>query len=61
MAEQRHYTTKRRIRYLEEIGILAQVGAIVDELRAMREGQQAPSFTDLLAKIDTIKTEVPKS
>ena len=61
MSEQLHYTTERRMRYLEEIGIPTQVGAIVDELRAMREGQQAQSFTDLLAKIDAIKAAVPKA
>ena len=61
MSEQLHYTTERRMRYLEEIGIPTQVGAIVDELRAMREGQQAQSFTDLMAKIDAIKAAVPKA
>lgn len=61
MTETKHYTRERRERYLNEIGIPAQVGAIVDELRAMRDGQQAQSFTDLLAKIETIKIEVPKT
>lgn len=60
MAEDIHYTTARRMRYMQEIGIPAQIGAIVDELRALREGKQADSFTALLERIDAIKAEVPK-
>lgn len=55
-----HYTTERRMRYLGEIGLATEVGAIIDELRAMRAGTQAQSFTDLLDRIDAIKAEVPK-
>ena len=61
MTEPLHYTTERRMRYLGEIGLAAEVGAIIDELRALRAGTQAQSFTDLLDRIDQIKVEVPKS
>jgi len=63
MSETLHYTTERRKRYIEEIGISVQIGAIVDELRALRARTPydgAESFTALLARIDEIKAEVPK-
>lgn len=66
MSEQLHYTTERRMRYLQEIGIPTQIGAIVDELRSLRAAmpagyQGAQSFDSLLARIDAIKAEIPKS
>lgn len=63
MTEQISYATKRRIRYLEEIGIPVQIGSIIDELRALRErlgGEQAESFSAVVARIDAIKAEIPK-
>lgn len=64
MTEPIHYTRARRERYLQELPLPVQVGAIIDELRELRTAlnlQPAQSFTDLLAKIDAIKTEIPKS
>lgn len=64
MSEPRHYSTRRRMRYLEEIGVATQIGAIVDELRVLRARTPlfdgAESFTALLARIDAIKAEEPK-
>lgn len=63
MTEQISYATKRRMGYLEEIGIPVQIGAIIDELRALRErlgGEQAESFSAVVARIDAIKAEIPK-
>ncbi|MCE5182346.1 MAG: hypothetical protein LLG15_11140 [Betaproteobacteria bacterium] len=58
-----HYTTARRMRYMQEIGLPMQIGAVIDELRALREqigGTPAPSFAALVAIIDGIKQEIPK-
>lgn len=63
MTDNIHYTTARRMRYLQDIGVPIQVGAIVDELRALRAqigGDPAPSFAALVASIDAIKMEIPK-
>lgn len=65
MSEPRHYSTRRRMRYMEEIGLSTQIGAIVDELRVLRARtpllDAAESFTALLQRIDEIKAEEPKS
>lgn len=58
-----HYTTKRRIRYLNEIGLAMQVGAIIDELTAIRmqySYEGAPAFTDLVERVNQIKADIPK-
>lgn len=58
-----HYTRARRQRYMQEIGLAAQVDAMVEELRALRlelglAGSGA--FTDLLARLDDIRADIPK-
>jgi hypothetical protein len=60
MTEPIHYTRARRERYLQELPLAVQVGAIIDELRA-RGAAQSPAFVDLCARIDAIKAEVPKA
>lgn len=60
MTEPIHYTRARRERYLQELPLAVQVGAIVDELRA-RGAAQSPAFVDLCERIDAIKAEVPKA
>ncbi len=60
MNEQIHYDRARRERYMTEIGLAVQVGAIIDELRS-RGAAQSPAFVDLCARIDAIKAEVPKA
>lgn len=67
MVEDIHYDRARRERYLQEIGVAQQLGAITDELSAMRAYLEdanytgAISFTDLCNRIDAIKAEIPKS
>lgn len=57
------YGRARRQRYLTEIGLPAQVGAIIDELAALRAHlvfDGAPAFTALLERISAIKADIPK-
>jgi hypothetical protein len=65
MSDQLHHTTRRRMRYLQEIGIAPQIAAIVDELRVIRARsgnvyEGSPAFDDLCARIDAIKAEEPR-
>lgn len=60
MTEPKHYARARRERYLQELPLALQVGAIIDELRARGE-PVSPAFADVCARIDAIKAEVPKS
>lgn len=59
MSEPIHYTRARRERYLQELPLAVQVGAIIDELRA-RGAAQSPAFINLCAQIDGIKADIPK-
>ncbi len=55
------YTAERLNRYLSEVGITDQVASLMNAVTALSNGDAVSAeFTDLVAKVNKIKSDIPK-
>jgi hypothetical protein len=59
---QGNYKDQRRLRYLEDVPLTEQIGALMQAVQALSQGQPLPAdFISLVNKIQDIKNNIPKA